>query len=114
VRWVASLTLALLLCGCGSAKPTPKPGTTAIPDGLPSLAVKCRETEPALTANVNAALADLSRHGLHGSKPELTLALEELLNYAATHGQAQPSCPTLLRAFLDTLERRPPPKAPKR
>ena len=96
--------------GCGGSNHHP-PGTAVPPGGIRSLAVACHESETALASDLRSALEDLARHGLHGSRAELVTAVEELLNYRATHGESQPSCPGLLTAFVHTLERRPLPKA---
>lgn len=95
----------VLAGGCGRQHRAP----STVEGRLAALAVKCHETEAALASQFQAALNNLSRHRLQGSRVELTTAVDELVNYAAAR-EPHPSCPRLLAAFVAQLERRPPPK----
>jgi mono/diheme cytochrome c family protein len=97
---------AVAIAGCGSA--APKSATTSAASGhgdLNRLAHRCNEPERTMVEQLDAALKTLDIQGLHGSRAELTEALDTLATYAATR-HPPVNCTKLLAAFVATFSER--------
>ena len=103
----AVVLLAVVASGCGGdSKKVPESPTSrrgAEQSHISALSLKCRESKPAVAAQLDAALQTLRDHGLGGPRAQLAEDFDKVATYVGEREKAV-DCNALSAALVATIE----------